>query len=41
MTAPQYHCASQQRILKVLMCLFGHEIEGLAPFQSLYEGAEK
>lgn len=29
----QYHCASQQRILKVLMCLFGHEIEGLTPGQ--------
>lgn len=28
---PTYHCASQQRILKVLMCLFGHEIEGLTP----------
>ncbi len=29
----QYHCASQQRILKVLMCLFGHEIHGLTPGQ--------
>jgi DNA-binding IclR family transcriptional regulator len=28
-----YKCASQQRILKVLMCLFGHEIEGLTPGQ--------
>lgn len=28
-----YRCASQQRILKVLMCLFGHEIDGLAPGQ--------
>lgn len=28
-----YSCASQQRLLKVLMCLFGHEIEGLAPGQ--------
>lgn len=29
----QYHCTSQQRILKTLMCLFGHEIDGLAPSQ--------
>ncbi len=28
-----YRCASQQRILKVLLCLFGHEIEGLTPGQ--------
>lgn len=33
MTAPQYHCASQQRILKVLLCLFGHEINGITPGQ--------
>lgn len=33
MSSPTYRCASQQRILKVLMCLFGHEIEGLAPGQ--------
>ena len=33
MSTPQYHCASQQRILKVLMCLFGHEIDGLTPGQ--------
>lgn len=33
MSAPQYHCASQQRILKVLLCLFGHEIDGLTPGQ--------
>lgn len=29
----KYHCAAQQRILKVLMCLFGHEIDGLTPGQ--------
>ena len=29
----QYHCTSQQRILKTLMCLFGHEIDGLTPSQ--------
>lgn len=29
----QYHCTSQQRILKTLMVLFGHEIDGLAPSQ--------
>lgn len=28
-----YRCTSQQRILKVLLCLFGHEIEGLTPGQ--------
>lgn len=28
-----YRCESQQRILRVLMCLFGHEIDGLAPGQ--------
>ncbi len=33
-TSPRkYHCESQQRVLKVLMCLFGHEIDGLAPGQ--------
>jgi DNA-binding IclR family transcriptional regulator len=33
MSATKYHCASQQRILKVLLCLFGHEIDGLTPGQ--------
>ena len=33
MSSARYHCASQQRILKTLMCLFGHEIEGLTPSQ--------
>lgn len=28
-----YHCESQQRILRVLMSLFGHEINGLSPSQ--------
>lgn len=28
-----YHCESQQRILRVLMSLFGHEINGLTPRQ--------
>ena len=28
-----YYCESQQRILRVLMCLFGHEIDGLTPGQ--------
>lgn len=32
-TARNYSCASQQRLIKVLMCLFGHEIDGLAPGQ--------
>lgn len=32
-STPNYSCASQQRLLKVLMCLFGHEIDGLAPGQ--------
>lgn len=31
--AVNYNCASQQRILKVLLCLFGHEIDGLTPGQ--------
>lgn len=26
-----YHCASQQRILKVMLVLFGHELQGLSP----------
>jgi DNA-binding IclR family transcriptional regulator len=26
-----YQCASQQRILKVMLCLAGHEVLGLAP----------
>lgn len=31
-TTPRgYHCESQQRILGVLMSLFGHEIEGISP----------
>ena len=29
----RYDSVSQQRILKVMLCLFGHEIEGLAPGQ--------
>lgn len=33
MSSPNYHCESQQRILRVLMCLFGHEITGLLPSQ--------
>jgi DNA-binding IclR family transcriptional regulator len=33
MSPTTYHCASQQRILKVLMSLFGHEIDGLSPGQ--------
>ena len=33
MSQNKYHCASQQRILKTLMCLFGHEIDGLTPGQ--------
>lgn len=33
MTASKYHCAAQQRILKVMLCLFGHEIDGLTPGQ--------
>lgn len=33
MNTRTYHCASQQRVLRVLMCLFGHEINGLAPGQ--------
>jgi len=33
MSSPNYHCESQQRVLKVLMGLFGHEILGLAPSQ--------
>jgi DNA-binding IclR family transcriptional regulator len=34
MDAPKnYRCTSQQRLIKVLMCLFGHEIDGLAPGQ--------
>jgi DNA-binding IclR family transcriptional regulator len=33
MSRPDYSCASQQRILKVLMSLFGHEIAGLSPSQ--------
>lgn len=33
MTASKYHCAAQQRILKVMLCLFGHEIDGLKPGQ--------
>ena len=28
-----YYCESQQRILRALMCLFGHEIDGLTPGQ--------
>lgn len=28
-----YSCAAQQRILKILLCLFGHEIDGLTPGQ--------
>jgi DNA-binding MarR family transcriptional regulator len=28
-----YHCESQQRVLRVLMSLFGHEILGLSPSQ--------
>ncbi len=33
MTSPNYHCESQQRILRVMLSLFGHEITGLAPSQ--------
>lgn len=29
----RYDSISQQRILKTMLCLFGHEIEGLAPGQ--------
>lgn len=32
-TPVTYHCASQQRVLKTLLCLFGHEIDGLVPSQ--------
>ena len=28
-----YHNSSQQRALKVMLCLFGHEIDGLSPSQ--------
>jgi hypothetical protein len=33
MSSPNYHCESQQRVLKVLMGLFGHEILGVSPSQ--------
>lgn len=29
--ANPYHNEAQQRILKTLMCLFGHEVNGLTP----------
>lgn len=29
--ATDYNCASQQRILKVMLVLFGHELQGLSP----------
>lgn len=29
----KYDSNSQQRILRVMLCLFGHEIDGLAPGQ--------
>ena len=33
LTKRTYHCESQQRILKVLLSLFGHEITGMSPSQ--------
>jgi DNA-binding MarR family transcriptional regulator len=33
MSTANYHCEAQQRVLKVLMGLFGHEIDGLSPSQ--------
>lgn len=33
MSTNPYHNSSQQRALKVMLCLFGHEIDGLSPSQ--------
>ena len=33
MSTRTYLCQSQQRVLRVLMALFGHEVKGMAPGQ--------